>query len=100
MSQALYEPVAPPNQLAQFGISAADLDETVEVLPDNWPAFVVMEALGTQWRVGMAGRTGLDYSAVPAIMALVGIPKKTRSQVFQDVRVMEAAALLVMSESK
>ena len=100
MSQALYEPVAPPNQLALFGMSASDLDETVEVYPDNWPTFLVMEAMGTQWRVGMAGRTGLDYSVIPAVMSLIGIPKKTRSQIFRDIRVMEDEALLVMSESK
>lgn len=100
MSQALYSPAAPPEQLALFGLSSVDLDETVEILPDNWPAFIVMEAMGTQWRTGMGGASGLDYSVVPAVMSLVNIPKKTRNQVFHDLRVMEAEALLVMSESK
>jgi hypothetical protein len=86
--------------MALFGVTAADFDDVVEVLPDNWPAFVVMEAMGTQWRTGMAGATGLDYAVVPAVMSLVKIPKKTRNQVFRDLRVMEAEALLVMSESK
>jgi hypothetical protein len=86
--------------MALFGVTAADFDDVVEVLPDNWPAFVVMEAMGTQWRTGMAGATGLDYAVVPAVMSLVNIPKKTRNQVFHDLRVMEAEALLVMSESK
>lgn len=83
-----------------FGMSAADLDETVEVFSENWPTFLVMEALSTQWRTGMGGATGLDYSVVPAVMSLVGIPKKSRSQVFHDVRVMEAEALFVMSEAR
>jgi hypothetical protein len=100
VSQALYSPAAPPEQLALFGLSSVDLDETVEILPDNWPAFIVMEAMGTQWRTGMGGASGLDYSVVPAVMSLVNIPKKTRNQVFHDLRVMEAEALLVMSESK
>jgi hypothetical protein len=90
----------PQDQMALFGVTAADFDDVVEVLPDNWPAFVVMEAMGTQWRTGMAGATGLDYAVVPAVMSLVNIPKKTRNQVFHDLRVMEAEALLVMSESK
>ncbi|MDD1966192.1 DUF1799 domain-containing protein [Pseudomonas putida] len=100
MAQALYSPAAPPEQLALFGLSAVDLDETIEILPDNWPAFIVMEAMGTQWRTGMGGASGLDYAVVPAVMSLVNIPKKTRNQVFHDLRVMEAEALLVMSESK
>jgi hypothetical protein len=100
VAQALYSPAAPPEQLALFGLSAFDLDEEVEVLPDNWPAFRVMEAMGTQWRTGMGGATGLDYAVVPAVMSLVNIPKKTRNQVFHDLRVMEAEALAVMAEAR
>ncbi|WP_425286327.1 DUF1799 domain-containing protein [Candidatus Fukatsuia endosymbiont of Tuberolachnus salignus] len=29
--------------------------------PDIWPSFLVMRAMSTQWRTGMAGPTGLDY---------------------------------------
>lgn len=83
-----------------FGVSAADFDDTVEVYPDNWTAFRVMEAMGTQWRTGMAGATGLDYGAVPAVMSLIGVSKKNRDQVFHDIRVMEAEALAVMSEAR
>jgi hypothetical protein len=100
VAQALYSPAAPPEQLALFGLSAMDLDEEVEVLRDNWSAFRVMEAMGTQWRTGMGGATGLDYAVVSAVMSLVGIPKKTTKQVFQDLRVMEAEALAVMAENR
>ncbi|MFK3794720.1 DUF1799 domain-containing protein [Pseudomonas sp. NPDC088444] len=100
MAQALYLPPPPPDQLARFGISSADMDDTVEVLPDNWPAFLVLEAMGTQWRAGMGGATGLDYAVVPSVMSLVDIPKKTRNQVFRDLRVMEAEALAVMAEGR
>lgn len=56
--------------------------------------------MSTQWRTGAFGATGLDYNALPAVLRLIGIPKKSRQSVFQDLRVMEAEALLVMSESK
>jgi hypothetical protein len=78
-------------------MSAADLDETIEVFPENWPAFLVMEAMGTQWRAGMGGATGLDYAAIPPVMSLLSVPKKIRNSVFQDVRVMESEALIAMS---
>jgi hypothetical protein len=49
--------------------------------------------MGTQWRVGMAGATGLDYAALPAVMRFTGVPAKERSQVFEGIRVMEDAVL-------
>ncbi len=47
-----------------------------------------------QWRTGMGGATGLDYSAVPVVMDMVGVKgKRRRREVFRDVRVMEKEAL-------
>lgn len=97
MAQALYTPAAPPERLALFGMSPEDLDQTVEVLPENWLSFLVMDAMGTQWRAGMSGPTGLDYAAIPSVMSLLHIPKKLRNSVFQDVRVMESEALIAMN---
>lgn len=64
-----------------------------DVWPDNWPAFLVFEAMATQWRDGVNGRTGLDYACLPQVMDLVGIEQAQRGGVFEDVRVMEGAAL-------
>jgi len=83
-----------------FGLTAGDFDNVVEVWPDNWPAFVVMESMSTQWRVGAGGATGLDYGVLPDVMRLESIPKKNRTSVFHDVRVMEVEALAVMAESR
>lgn len=52
--------------------------------------------LATQWRwtgAGMAGafRTGLDYNAIDRVAASIGV-EMTR-QMFDDIRVLEAAAL-------
>jgi hypothetical protein len=71
----------------------------VEVWPDNVQALNVMIAMGTQWRVGMAGATGLDYSALPAVMCLVGVPASERGDVFEAIRTMEDAALQTMRKS-
>ena len=72
----------------------------VEVWPDNVQALNVMIAMGTQWRVGMAGATGLDYSALPAVMRLVGVPTADRGEVFDSIRTMEDAALQTMRKKK
>jgi hypothetical protein len=52
-----------------------------------------MRAMGTQWRVGMGGATGLDYGVLPHVLRLVGVPKREWPRVFDDLRVMEAAVL-------
>lgn len=56
--------------------------------------------MSTQWRVGMAGATGLDYGALPAVMRLTGISAADRAEVFEGVRTMEDAALTKMHEPK
>lgn len=86
--------------MAMFGFSPEDYDETVEVWPDNWPSFLVMDSMGTQWRTGAGGATGLDYGVLPNVMKLVGIPAKDCPGVFQDIRVMESEAIAVMAEDR
>jgi hypothetical protein len=47
----------------------------------------------SQWRTGMAGATGLDYGVIPTVLRLVGIPRAEWPGCFEDLRVMEDAAL-------
>ena len=53
----------------------------------------------TQWRTGMAGATGLDYAALPAVLQLTGQPNEQWSQVFDDLRAMEGEALVHFREA-
>jgi hypothetical protein len=88
-------------QLAALGLTAADLDEEdVEVWPCNWPAFLLFNRMSTQWRAGTGGAIGLDYSSIRDVAGFLGIKKKQIAEIFHDLQVMEAEALLVMSESK
>lgn len=65
----------------------------MEVWAENVPAFDLFVAVRTQWRVGMAGPSGLDYAGVRACMDLLGTPEGERPRLFADLQVMEAAAL-------
>jgi hypothetical protein len=97
----MYEPGPSEAALAAFGMTLDDIPETeYEVWPDNWRAFLLFEAMSTQWRTGMGGASGLDYSALPPVASMLGITRRELSEAFQDIRVMEAEAMLVMSESK
>lgn len=57
-------------------------------------------ACATQWRVGMSGPTGLDYSAVQSVFRIMGVLRSDWPQVFDDLRIMEDAALEVMRKEK
>ena len=86
--------------MSLFGLSAGDLDEDMEVWPDNWPAFCLFNAMSTQWRTGASGATGLDYTSLRDVASYLGIKTKQLREIFPDLQVMEVEALLVMSESK
>lgn len=83
-----------------MGLTVDDLDDTVEVFPDVWPALALMAAMGTQWRTGVTGATGLDYGVVREVGAIVGLSKKQITRSFPDLQVMEAEALAIMAEQK
>lgn len=85
-------------ELEAAGFGADDVvAETVEIWPDNLQAYEVFASLGTQWRIGMAGPTGMDYAAIPVTLRLMAVPRAEWPQLFADLRVMEGAALEAMS---
>jgi Phage related hypothetical protein (DUF1799) len=88
-------------ELAKFGLTAADfeLDEIV-IWPENYESYSVFMCMGTQWRTGMAGATGLDYSALNEVWNRLDVPLSRRDDVFQDIRVMENEALKTMRANK
>lgn len=51
----------------------------------------------TQWRVGFAGPTGLDYAVLFGLMDMHAVPASDRPQLLADVQVLEAAALKSMA---
>ncbi|MFK0033032.1 DUF1799 domain-containing protein [Pseudomonas monteilii] len=86
--------------MAFLGLTLDDMEaEDVEVWPDAWPAFCLFEALGTQWRLGPGGPSGLDYTAIPGAAKILGLKRRQLSEAFHDVRVMENEALAVMAEA-
>lgn len=85
--------------MAALGLTQADIaEEEVEVWPDAWPAFRLFDAMGTQWRVGPGGASGLDYTAIPTTAEMLGIKRRDLTEIFPDLRVMEVEALAVFAE--
>lgn len=61
--------------------------------PEHLPALHAWIDLGTQWRVGPVGATGLDYAGVQAYLTLTGLRGEARRQRFEELRIMERATL-------
>jgi hypothetical protein len=103
---ALYSTTAakpPAAELAVWGLSPDDfpeLDVEFDVWPDNLIALNVFIAMQTQWRVGYTGATGLDYTALPAVLSLVGVPADEQPDTFECLRAMEAEALAQMEKKR
>lgn len=92
VARALYE--RPPDTGPGSLFAPEDFaDEAVEVWPDNWPIVQFFSRLGTQWRVGFGGPTGLDYTAVLALMRTLRLKRDDFEDFFAGVQTMERAAL-------
>jgi hypothetical protein len=63
------------------------------VWPENKEPFEVFCAMQTQWRIGPAGATGLDYAALPAVMDIMGVKRKRRADIMAAVQVLEREVL-------
>lgn len=68
--------------------------------PCNATAMHVFSAMQTQWRVGMAGATGLDYGVLPAVMDMMCVDMQERKRLFAKVRVVEAEFLSVWAKRR
>lgn len=56
-------------------------------------------AMQTQWRIGMGGATGLDYSALPVVEDRLGVPKQRRAECFRGLQIIEREVLRVWGEA-
>lgn len=74
------------------GGSIVDQDE-FWLWPENEEVFWVWLGLQTQWMVGMAGATGLNYSGVESDLRMLEIPRARRRQFYVSIKHMEHAAL-------
>lgn len=70
------------------------------MFPENWGAFVLFSRLGTQWNVGMGGATGLRYEAAFPLIDRAAKSPEEWEQLFEDLQVLEGAALKQMSDNR
>lgn len=75
-------------------------DEPEELFFDDdmMCAWNIYSASATQWRVGMNGATGLDYSVLPFLFDVYNV--KDKEMVLNDLRILEYKALDMMQHVK
>jgi len=99
-ARALFQKAPDPKLLAAWGLLPEDVEVAVEVWEEAFPSFAVFEAMRTQWRVGAAGATGLDYGVLPFMLEMQHVDRAEWPTVTADVRLMEGAALDEMHKDR
>ena len=88
----------------QLEIERLGTTETCGVHQDNWASVMLFCDVATQWRylptMTAALPLGLDYAAVTAVLDLDGRTPERRRELFDDLRLMEAAALSAWAERR
>lgn len=83
-----------------LGGAAAGKPRTLYLWPCNVPAWHAWQGVRTQWREGMAGRSGLDYAGVRAYLDLQGIHGAERRTIFAGIQACEIATLEAWAEQR
>jgi len=68
-------------------------DAVCEVLAENEESMMVFLRLGSQWNWAEGIRVGLNYPAAETVSRMTGVPHKKRHQLFDDLQILEGAAL-------
>lgn len=72
----------------------------VEIWPEHLEVVRIFVRLDTQWRIGMAGPIGLDYTAAYPLIDRATTTSQEWSEMLDDLRVLEAEALDTMREQR
>ena len=93
-------PVEVDEALAAFGLvledeAKPDAGRVFWLWPEHEPVLQIWFAVQTQWRVGAAGATGLDYAGVDALLRLRRLcgGRRRTARLVADLQVMEHATL-------
>ena len=79
-------------------MAAIQAAQEFEVWPENMPAINLFFTLSTQWIVGTGGATGLNYIPLFHRMDRMHLSEQDYEWMFDDIRVIEAAALTAMNQ--
>lgn len=92
--RALYWKPPTPEELEPYGLTLDDYPPPeVELWPENWPPIQLFTRYSTQWRVGMNGPIGLDYTVIFHDLDRRGLTDDEYDDLMASIRVIETVAL-------
>lgn len=92
---------APPEVIDEACRRAEPEEEICDVWEENWNSVLFFLCLKSQWVLGgMGGYVGLNYPGVESVMRIKRVPVKDRESLFEDVQIMEFAALEVLNKKE
>ena len=98
-ARALYSQASPAPVIHGFNFFESCAQENpILIWDENAAAFEIFYRMRTQWNVGVNGATGLRYEALYPLLERFSGEEYSWDELFDDVQVMEAEALNVMSE--
>lgn len=95
----------PEEAIATLPAPADPDGDVCAVWEDNWPAVLVFLACQTQWRREFAGMSGvlvwhgLDYPGLRTVIWAHGHRGQSARAIFEQVQVMEGAAMAILNKS-
>lgn len=100
----MYQPAPTREEAAAIGLTWEEVagGPPIEVWPDNLQSVMVFDALGSQWLyAGMGGiPTGIVYASIEPVLRVADVPPENWKHVFEDIRVLESAALAEMHRQR
>lgn len=85
-------------ELAGLGLTLDDVTDEISIYPDNQRAFELFYFMRTQWRIGMAGATGLDYNVLYHKLQRLKLSSEEADDVEWAIQIMESEALDLMNQ--
>lgn len=96
----LYRPAPTKQEAEALGLTLEEATSVFYLWPDNLDSINTFVCLITQWRTGVNGAVGLDYSAIPTVLNLNSVPAEKWPDLFADLRVLEDEALSIIRKKK
>ena len=95
---AVIDKTSEDNEVLGIVIEKEEVDNNCYVYEENWLTVEMFLRCQTQWRVGMSGIIGLDYTTVLEMIKLYSVEDAV--SLMENLQIMEAAILKIINSDK
>tara|TARA_R100001510_G_scaffold20607_1_gene18003 strand:+ start:943 stop:1260 length:318 start_codon:yes stop_codon:yes gene_type:complete len=95
---AVIDKTSEDNEVLGIVIEKEEVDNNCYVYEENWLTVEMFLRCQTQWRVGISGIVGLDYTTVLEMIKLYSVQDAV--SLMENLQIMEAAILKIINSDK